>query len=213
VQAGIREGDRILRVSTAVVRSAADVVHAVSEHAVGDAVEIAFAHDGKQQVATVRLASMPSQEDMTRMDLLGSPAPAWRDLEIVSGNLSASLPSLRGRVVVVDFWATWCAPCRLTMPKLGALQARYGAQGLSIVGISTEPEDEVTAFAKRAAIPYSVAVDPHATTTRSYGVISLPTLVIVDKRGVVRDVAIGYDPSADAHLEDLLQTLLAESPN
>ncbi|HXN33798.1 MAG TPA: TlpA disulfide reductase family protein, partial [Polyangiaceae bacterium] len=119
--------------------------------------------------------------------------------------------ALRGRVVVLDFWATWCAPCRIVAPKLGALQARYGAQGLSVLGVSTEEAQDVALFAQRLPMRYAVAVDKHAETTRSYGVASLPTLVVIDKRGIVRDVAIGYDPMADARLESTVRGLLAEA--
>jgi hypothetical protein len=58
---------------------------------------------------------------------------------------------------------------------------------------------------------YAVGVDKNAETTRSYGVVSLPTLVVIDKRGVVRDVSVGYDPSEDARLENTVKTLLAEA--
>jgi thiol-disulfide isomerase/thioredoxin len=147
---------------------------------------------------------------MLRMDLVGAFAPTWKDLEVVRGNLPPSIAALRGRVVLLDFWATWCAPCRVVVPKLDALQARYGARGLSVVGVSTEDSQDVAFFAQRTSMRYPVGVDKHAETTRSYGVVSLPTLVVIDKRGVVRSVAIGYDSSEDAHLESMVQSLLLE---
>src|SRR5208283_179947 len=119
-----------------------------------------------------------------------------------------SLGSMRGKVVVLDFWATWCGPCRLVVPKLGDLQARYGAQGLSVLGVSTEDARDVSQFAQRMSIRYAVGVDKHAETTRSYGVASLPTVVVIDKRGVVREVSIGYDPTGDARFEATIRGLL-----
>ena len=113
-------------------------------------------------------------------------------------------------MVLLDFWATWCAPCRVAIPKLDALQARYGAQGLSVLGVSTEDAQDVATFTQRMTMRYGVAVDKHAQTTRSYGVASLPTLVVIDKRGVVRDVAIGFDPGSDARLDATVRSLLAE---
>jgi hypothetical protein len=62
-------------------------------------------------------------------------------------------------------------------------------------------------------VPYAIAIDKQAETTRSYGVVSMPTLVLIDKRGVVRDVSVGYDPSGDARLEATIQALLAEAAN
>lgn len=96
------------------------------------------------------------------------------------------------------------------MPKLGALQARYGAQGLDVLGVSTEDAQDVALFAQHMDVRYAIAVDKHAQTTRSYGVVSLPTLVVIDKRGIVRDVAVGYDSSEDARLESSVRSLLAE---
>ncbi len=211
-RAGIREGDRILRVAAEGVTLGRDIVRAVASYSVGDVVEIAFLRAGKEQSARVTLAAMPSADDMIRMDLVGNFAPTWKDVESVSGSFPASIGTLRGHVVLLDFWATWCAPCRVVIPKLGALQARYGAQGLSVLGVSTEDAQEVALFTQRMAVPYAVAIDKHAETTRSYGVMSLPTLVVIDKRGVVRDVSVGYDASGDARLETSIRSLLAEQP-
>jgi thiol-disulfide isomerase/thioredoxin len=209
-KAGIHEGDRILQVSGNAVSQGADVVHAVSRLSVGDVVPIELSRSGQEQTARVTLAPFPSQDDMMRMDLVGSFAPALKDIEAVRGTFPSSIGAMRGRVVLLDFWATWCGPCRVVIPKLDSLQARFGAQGLSVLGVSTEESQEVAVFTQRMGMHYGVGVDRHGQTTRSYGVGSLPTLVVIDKRGVVRDVAIGYDPSEDARLESTVRTLLAE---
>jgi len=210
-RAGIRDGDRIVRVGSALVMRGADVVRAVSSHSVGSLIEIAFVHAGVEHSTRVTLAAFPSPDEMMRMDLVGTFAPTWRDLQAVSGSFPSSIGSVRGKVVLLDFWATWCVPCRVVMPKLGDLQARYGAQGLAVLGVSTEEAEDVALFARRVAVPYAVGVDRHAETTRLYGVVSLPTLVIIDKRGVVRDVAVGYDPADDSRLEATVRSLLAEA--
>jgi thiol-disulfide isomerase/thioredoxin len=209
--AGIREGDRLLRVGEANVARGPDVVQAVAGHAVGQTVDVAFVRAGAEQSARVTLSAHPSEDDVLRMDLVGAQAPTWRDVESVSGEFPPSVASVRGRVVLLDFWATWCVPCRIVMPKLSALQARYGGQGLSVLGVTTEDAQEVASFAQRMPPRYAVAVDRHAQTTRSYGVVSLPTLILIDKRGVVRDVSVGYNPTQDTRLEAAVRTLLAET--
>jgi thiol-disulfide isomerase/thioredoxin len=211
-KAGIHQGDRLLRLGTDRIVQGHDVVRAVGMLSVGSTVDIAYERAGKEQTAHVILAAMPSQDDMVRMDLVGTFAPTWKDVESVSGSFPPSIDALRGRVVLLDFWATWCGPCRIVIPKLGALQARYGAQGLSVLGVSTEDPEEVALFTQRMAVRYAVGSDKHAETTRSYGVMSLPTVVIIDRRGIVRDVAIGYDPGEDARLEASIRSLLAEQP-
>jgi len=209
-KAGIREGDRVLRVSGAAVARAPDVVQAVSALGIGDTVELVFARTGHEQTVRATLAPFPSPDDIMRMDLVGAFAPDWKDVSVVSGSFPTTPGALHGRVVLLDFWATWCAPCRVAIPKLDALQARYGAQGLSVLGVSTEEAPDVAAFTRHMAMRYGVAVDKEGQTTRAYGVASLPTLVVIDKRGVVRDVAIGFDPGKDARLEATVRSLLAE---
>jgi len=209
-RSGLREGDRIVRVAGTAISRSADVMRAVGEYSVGDVVEIGFERGGQRRTAKALLAPFPPVDEMLRMDLVGTFAPTWKGIETVSGVFPPSIGSLRGRVVLLDFWATWCMPCRVVIPKLGALQARYGAQGLSVLGMSTEDAQDVALFAQHAAMRYPVAVDKDAETTRSYGVLSLPTLVVIDKRGVVREVAVGYDSSEDARLDSSVRALLAE---
>jgi thiol-disulfide isomerase/thioredoxin len=210
--AGMHEGDHLVRVAGTPVARASDVVQAVAALAVGDHVQIEFTRGGgpASQTAQAVLAAFPSQDQMVRMDLVGAPAPAWKDTQGVAGMFPASLAALRGHVVLLDFWATWCAPCRVSIPKLEDLQSRYGAQGLSVVGISTEDPADVTLFTQRMSMHYGVGTDPHGATTRAYSVFSLPTLVVIDKAGKVRDVSVGYDPNGGASLEATVKALLAE---
>lgn len=211
-KAGLHEGDRVVRIAGNPVSRGADVVQTVAGFGVGDSIDVVFlrAGAGKEQTAHATLAAFPSQDDMMRMDLVGSFAPTWKDVEVASGSFPPSINNLRGRVVLLDFWATWCAPCRVVIPKLDNLQSRYGAQGLSVLGVSTEDTQDVALFAHRTAMNYGVASDRHGQTSRTYGVVSLPTLVVIDKRGVVRDVSVGYDPMGDARLDAMVRSLLAE---
>jgi thiol-disulfide isomerase/thioredoxin len=209
-RAGIHSGDRVVRVATGVVAEGADVVRAIASHPAGAPLDIAFIHAGVERTARVPLATFPTPDEMLRMDLAGTFAPALKDVHAVSGVFPASLAALRGRVVLLDFWATWCGPCRIVAPKLSALQARYGAQGLTVLGVAADDAQDIADFSTRAGVSYPLAADSHGETSRIYGVTSLPTLLVIDKRGVIREVAVGYDPGEDAWLESQVRSLLGE---
>jgi peroxiredoxin len=209
-RAGLHQGDRILTLGERPVAGARDVVDDVASRHVGEQVDLAFARADEKHTVIVLLSAMPAPDDILRMDLVGVPAPPWSGVASASGQFPDTLASLTGRVVLLDFWATWCGPCRAMSSNLGALQTRYGARGLSVVGLSTEDLQRVASFARQNSMPYPVASDESAETTRSYGVVSLPTVVVIDKRGVVRDLVIGYDPSAATRLDGTVRQLLSE---
>jgi peroxiredoxin len=96
------------------------------------------------------------------------------------------------------------------IPKLSQLQSRHGSEGLTVLGLSSEEPAPVLEYVRREAPRYAIAVDRDAETARRYGVVSLPTVVAIDRQGKVRDVFIGYDPDGDARLEATVRQLLAE---
>lgn len=209
-RAGLREGDRITLVGGARVASAREVTGIVGARSVGDGVSITVARGTRDVDLHIVLGPFPDGDEMIRMDHVGTFAPQWRGLHPVSGAVPLGMSELRGRVVLLDFWATWCGPCRVMSPRLSALQSRYGAQGLSVIGISAESVENVSLFAQRTGMSYGIAADADGDTTQAYTVASLPTLFIIDKRGIVREVEVGYDSSRDASLESLVKTLLNE---
>lgn len=137
---------------------------------------------------------------------IGEGAPPI-DAERVSGPDAVSLARLRGRVVLIDFWASWCGPCRAIMPGLDGLHRRLHDRGLTILGVSREHRATIEAHLSRSPVGYTVARDLGPTQLR-YGVRAIPTLVVLDRRGRVRDVRVGE--SDLPALERLLERLLAE---
>jgi thiol-disulfide isomerase/thioredoxin len=208
-KAGLKDGDAILTVDGVRVASPEEVTRTVGGHRPGDTIAATISRANAALSLRIPLAPRPSGDEMLRMDRVGLFAPAWVGVEPV-GTAPASVAALRGNVVVLDFWATWCGPCRLLAPKLSALQARYGAQGLRVVGLTTDPAESAALFAQRSGMTYPIAIDAKALTSSAYAVSALPTLFVIDKRGVVRDVSIGYQPDKDAQIEALLKELLAE---
>lgn len=208
-KAGLAAGDRVVKVSGHAVTRPVEVSREVGAVSPGSVVEIAYTRDGKSRVARAVVAGRPSVDEMMRMDLVGAFAPAWERVTPLAG-APASVASLRGNVVLMDFWAGWCGPCKLLAPRLSALGDRYRAQGLRVVGLTTDAPDDAATHAERHGMKYPIVVDGNTDTTQRYGVSALPTLIVLDKRGVVREVIVGYDPAAVARLESLVAALLAE---
>lgn len=209
-QAGFKDADRIVRVDGARVGDASDVTRIVAGHTPGSIVSVAVVRASREVTLSATVAARPTSADIARMEYVGAFAPPWTKLVQVSGTMPASVQALRGRVAVIEFWATWCGPCRLAAPALSSWQARYGPQGLDVVGITTDEPQLAADHARRTALGFASGADVDGATTKAYGVTSLPTLFVVDRGGVVRDVLIGYEPGQEARAEKLLQTLLAE---
>jgi peroxiredoxin len=134
---------------------------------------------------------------------VGHPAPDFA-LTTVTGE-TFKLSDLRGTPVVLNFWATWCPPCRSEMPELQAASQRMAGQ-VAIVGVDqAETPAQVQAFAQGAGITYPIPLDERADASRLYAVRSLPTTFFIDRTGVIRQVQIG--PVTTATLEGLLKTI------
>ena len=209
-KAGLKQGDRIVGIDGTKTTAPAQVTRAVGQHKVGDTVAVEYERRGSATTATVVLAQRPSGDEILKMDLVGAPAPIWTKVAPL-GTAPSSIAQLRGRVVLLDFWASWCGPCRMLAPRLSALKDKFGAQGLTVVGMATDDAERAAVFAEKHQMRYPVVVDKDGDTSRAYGVSALPTMILVDKKGIVREVFIGYDPSGDARLEATVKSLLAEA--
>jgi thiol-disulfide isomerase/thioredoxin len=144
---------------------------------------------------------------------VGSHAPAF--VTTTLGGKPLSLRSLRGKVVLLDYWATWCGPCRMATPTLQALHRTYGPRGLSVVGLSVDDAGtvaQVPAFVKQYHITYTVSASPslNGKAAAAYHVTGIPSQYLIDKKGIVRWSQDGYSPNESKELSARIRTLLAE---
>ncbi len=127
------------------------------------------------------------------------PAPDFTLDRVDGGTLQLS--SLRGKVVLLDFWATWCAPCRRAIPHLNKLHSTYGEDGFEIVGISVDQPrgtvaalDLVRAFMARTTMKYPNVMGSLSVVTAYGGIRSIPTAFLIDREGRIRHRYVGYQP-------------------
>lgn len=122
-----------------------------------------------------------------------------------------SLKALRGKVVLVNFWASWCAECRPEMPVLERLHRELAPQGFAVIGVNAREErDAVRRYAKALGLTFPLVLDPDGRINRAYGVIGLPTTFVVGRDGRAVALAIGPREWAGPPARALFQALLAE---
>lgn len=114
------------------------------------------------------------------------------------------------RVVVLDFWATWCPPCRDETPHLQDLHKKYGEKGLIVIGVSQDSDGAkaVKPFADKNKLTYLQLVDPRHEAARAYKVGPIPTTYVIDRKGVIRFVQLGFAPGMEKNLEEQVKALL-----
>ena len=123
-------------------------------------------------------------------------APAWK-LKDVDGNVVSS-ESFKGKVVVVDFWATWCGPCRTEIPGYIALQKKYAGDGLVVIGISVDRDanapQTVKNFMEKLGVNYTMVLADDAVQAAFGGTEYIPTTFLIDREGNIRDKKVGAEP-------------------
>jgi peroxiredoxin len=156
-------------------------------------------------------SSASAQQVPAAKDILGKKAPGFTLPSVNGGRLQ--LASLKGKIVVLDFWAVWCGPCTDSMPFFQTLQDTYRMQGLEVVGLHVNdrmpPEENVKGFLDELGIRYHNL----ASTTEvddSYLVYAMPTTYLIDRDGVVKKRHIGFNPeTAPERIERDVKELLS----
>lgn len=139
----------------------------------------------------------------------GQSAPNFK--VISTSGQPLSLDNYRGYVLVIDFFATWCQPCRESIPHLIEMNRKYGKQGLQVLGLSADEDGErlVKSFAEEHHITYPIALAGESTLV-DYGVRSVPVMFIIDKKGSVAGVFRGFTDEVGRSTEQLIKKLLLE---
>jgi peroxiredoxin len=143
--------------------------------------------------------------------LVGSPAPDFKVHAVVGSEGAISLKDLRGQVVLLDFWGTFCEPCKKSFPKLEELRRKYAASGLRVIGISEDDDDDkdkIPGFARTYGATFSLAWDGDKAVARRYKPETMPSSFLIDKDGIVRFAHVGFHDGEELEVENELRGLL-----
>jgi peroxiredoxin len=140
---------------------------------------------------------------------LSGRAPTFA-LESRDGGI-VSLENLRGQVVMVNFWATWCGPCRQEMPHLEALHQKYSSLGFTLLGVNVEDDREgATQFLAETPVSFPVLFDPKSEVSQLYNVVAMPSTVLIARDGTMRFIHHGYKPGYESEYQNQIRALLRE---
>jgi len=163
-------------------------------------------------IAYTSIATRPSEMGKAPTPRQGFPAPEFT-LDTLS-NDSISLQEFRGQVVVVNFWASWCPPCKAEMPAFEALQQAYPPSDVIILAINTTYQDDLSAatqFVEENHLSFPILIDNDGKVTNRYQVLAMPSSFFIDRKGVIRQVIIG-GPISEALLQTQVRRLFQEAP-
>jgi len=141
----------------------------------------------------------------------GAPAPA-PDFRLTSrAGGEVSLSQLRGQVVMINFWASWCGPCRQEFPALDEIYGKYKPMGFTLVGINVESDKaDAERFLGARPVSFPILFDPDNSVSGNYGVSAMPTTVLVDRQGRLRWQHRAYKPGDEAKYIEQIRAVLRE---
>lgn len=152
--------------------------------------------------------------------LAGAIAPAfaagWKESAALpalgSFGLEGTVPNLKGKVVYLDFWASWCAPCKASFPILDKWQKELGPKGFTVLAVSVdEKATEMQAFLKRTPVSFPVVRDAAHSLVTAANVNTMPTSFLIDRKGVIQLVHSGFHAKDEAMLAAKINTLLVQA--
>lgn len=131
------------------------------------------------------------------------------DFSVATDRGPVRLADLRGKIVYLDFWASWCSPCRSSFPWMNEMQARYADKGLAIVAVNLDKDPALAqAFLAQTPAKFTVAYDTAGTVAKLFGVKGMPSSFMIDRDGEVRASHIGFRDKDKAELESQIQRLV-----
>jgi cytochrome c biogenesis protein CcmG, thiol:disulfide interchange protein DsbE len=144
-------------------------------------------------------------------ELVGNPAPDFKVKAVAGSSGTISLKELHGQVVLLDFWGTFCEPCKKSFPKLEELNRKYAKSGLHVIGISEDEDDDkdkIPGFAETYGAKFALAWDRDKSIARRYKPETMPSSFLIDRDGIVRFAHVGFHDGEELEVESEIHGLL-----
>jgi peroxiredoxin len=142
-------------------------------------------------------------------DPAGAPAPQFT--LAARGGHDVSLSQYHGQVVMINFWASWCGPCRQEMPLLENIYKRYNKLGFTLLGVNVEPDSKLAEeWLKATPVSFPILYDTQSKVSKLYDVAGMPSTVIIDRSGKLRTLHRGYKPGDENEYLDSIRSLIRE---
>ena len=146
---------------------------------------------------------------LAQSSTVSGPAPNFTLKSLQGKNLKLS--EMRGEVLLINFWASWCGPCRKEMPLLNALHNKYEPLGFKVIGINVEENpDDARGFMRDFPVDFPVLLDSTNKVSKLYDVVAMPTTVVVDRDGNMRFLHKGYKPGDEKQYRKMVKKLIRE---
>ena len=141
------------------------------------------------------------------------PVTLWQAVAAAESDQSLDLEAYYGKVVVVDFWASWCVPCRRSFPWLDAMQQKYGDAGLVIIGINEDNvAEDAEAFLTNFPVSFRILLDPGGELAKEFDVVAMPSTYVIGRDGEIAARHLGFKTAKRDEYETTLKRLLGGDP-
>ncbi|MBA2661760.1 MAG: PDZ domain-containing protein [Bradymonadaceae bacterium] len=206
IKSDLRPGDRIISINGEPVNSLGKLQMLLRGQDAQATVKIVVIRKGKRLESSVALAPAPAMHQLIEDQLLDQLAPSFAFETVAPASRALDLSSMKGKPTIVEFWATWCTPCKAVAADLGAIASKYGDR-IHIVGISSEPAKTITQYAAQHGAAYLLAHDLGERGHAAFFVRTYPIAFLLDAEHRVIGIYIGTEQRAkiEARLDKLLE--------